>query len=275
MTLRIVSWNIGCRAAAWRVIDDDYSIDVALLQEAVPPTAATGFEITPSCDERWLTAGSDRAYRTAIAWRGHRINAVPRMLSCIGDPNLDAICVSRSGTLTVVDVPLEDGIVTLVSAYAFWERPRSSKKANWIFADASAHRLLSDISGILKTYRRHRVIVAGDFNILYGYGEHGNAYWKDRYDSVFTRFSALDLAFVGPQSPEGGRQADPWPPELPADSKNVPTFHSNRQSPATATRQLDFVFASRSIANRIRVRALNAVDDWGPSDHCRIEILVG
>jgi hypothetical protein len=275
MALRIVSWNICRRADAWRVIADDHSIDVALLQEANPPTIATGLEITPSCDEPWLTAGSDRAYRTAVAWRGDRIHGVPRALSCIGDPNRDAICVSRSGTLAAVDVPLDDGKITLVSAYAFWESPRTLKKANWIFADASAHRLISDISGFLDSYRRHRVIVAGDFNILHGYGDHGKAYWKQRYESVFSRFDALGLAFVGPQSPEGGRQAAPWPHELPEDSRNVPTFHSNRQTPATATRQLDFVFASRSIASRIHVRALNSVNEWGPSDHCRIEILAG
>jgi len=62
------------------------------------------------------------------------------------------------------------------------------------------------------------------------------------------------------------------PDELPKDSKNVPTYRSTRQTPATASRQLDFVFASESIAERVRVRARNEVVDWGPSDHCRIVI---
>ena len=76
-----------------------------------------------------------------------------------------------------------------------------------------------------------------------------------------------------PQAPYG-RQADPWPAELPPTSRNVPTYHSNCQTPATATRQLDFVFASKSMADAVRVRALNEVEHWGPSDHCRLEILV-
>jgi hypothetical protein len=79
------------------------------------------------------------------------------------------------------------------------------------------------------------------------------------------------LTFVGPQAPNG-RQADPWPEELPVDSKNVPTFHHSQATPATASRQLDFVFASQSIADKVKVRALNSVDEWGPSDHCRIQI---
>ncbi len=64
------------------------------------------------------------------------------------------------------------------------------------------------------------------------------------------------------------------PDELPKNSKNVPTYRTKQQTPATAARQLDFVFASESIAERVRVRAMNDVADWGPSDHCRVVIEV-
>ena len=116
------------------------------------------------------------------------------------------------------------------------------------------------------------MIVSGDLNILHGYGELGSKYWAERYQTVFDRMAAMGVPFIGPQVPEGGMQARPWPDELPIDSKNVPTFHTNRPTPETATRQLDFVFASESIKDRITVRALNHPDEWGPSDHCRIEI---
>ena len=85
---------------------------------------------------------------------------------------------------------------------------------------------------------------------------------------------AIGLNFVGPQAPTGGIQADPHPTELPQNSKNVPTFRNNKTSPETAFRQLDFVFASASLKNRINVRALNTNEDWGESDHCRILIEV-
>jgi endonuclease/exonuclease/phosphatase family metal-dependent hydrolase len=54
----------------------------------------------------------------------------------------------------------------------------------------------------------------------------------------------------------------------------VPTYHSSHQTPATARRQLDFVFVSCSLAERVRVTAANKPEDWGPSDHCRLEIEV-
>ena len=64
------------------------------------------------------------------------------------------------------------------------------------------------------------------------------------------------VAFIGPQAPNG-RQAEPWPDELPRASRNVPTYYTNRLTPATCTRQLDFVFASPALAQRTRVKALN------------------
>ena len=145
---------------------------------------------------------------------------------------------------------------------------------NWITSDASAHRIVSDLSeAFIGSERGHRIIAAGDLNILHGYGEYGNPFWKARYRTVFDRMEDLGVPFVGPQYPHG-RQANPWPAELPPDSKNVPTYHSKRQTPKTATRQLDFVFASRWLADSVSVRALNEIEEWGPSDHCRLEIEV-
>lgn len=81
----------------------------------------------------------------------------------------------------------------------------------------------------------------------------------------------LGLPFVGPQAPNG-RRAEPWPDELPIGN-NEPTYRSEKD-PATATRQLDFVFASKGMADSVRVRALNEPEQWDPSDHCRLEIKV-
>lgn len=79
------------------------------------------------------------------------------------------------------------------------------------------------------------------------------------------------LEFVGPQHPNG-RQADPWPDELPKDSRCVPTFHHSQQRPETATRQLDFVFAPKPFARKVHTRAMNEPAEWGPSDHCGVVI---
>lgn len=274
MALRVVSWNIKRLAEPWRLLAADDSIDVALLQEATPPPADIACELEPARDSecRWTMPGWTKSFRTAVARFSDRVTMRARRTADLAVARGDVLPVSRIGTLAVADVEHAGERITCVSAYAVWENgihdpPRDKPE---IFSDASAHRLISDLSPLLVS-RRHKMVIAGDFNILLGYGEHGDKYWGARYETVFARMKALGLHFVGPQAPNG-RQAEPWPEELPRESKNVPTFHNVRQSPATATRQLDFVFASETIADRVHVRALNGAEEWGPSDHCRVVI---
>ena len=62
--------------------------------------------------------------------------------------------------------------------------------------------------------------------------------------------------------------------KAPEDTRDVPTYHTNRQTPAQANRQLDYAFASGGFHETVTVRALNGVEEWGPSDHCRLLIEV-
>lgn len=161
---------------------------------------------------------------------------------------------------------------TAVSFCPEYEKPhRSTGKMSWNIVDASVHRVISDLSLLIGKQNGHRIIAAGDLTVTYGYGV--NEYWKRREALIFERMAAIGLPLVGPQYPHG-RQADPWPDELPEYSKNVPTYFHPTQTPETATRQLDYVFASERMADSVKVRALNRPEEWGPSDHCRIEIEV-
>ena len=67
------------------------------------------------------------------------------------------------------------------------------------------------------------------------------------------------------------------PPDVPADTRNVPTCVHKGQPPDEASRQLNYAFASRGFHEQVKVRALNRVAEWGSSDHCRllIEVAVG
>ena len=274
MSVTIVSWNIARRSQPWRVLDER-DADIALLQEASkpPPEVAQRIDVDPA---PWCTPGKDaiRPWRTAIARLSERVRVEWIETRSFEDATASALPVSRPGTLTAAHVCAADiEPFLVVSLYALWSRPHSSAGGHWIVSDASAHCVVSDLSALIGRESGHRILAAGDLNILHGQGEGGSNYWAARYGTVFTRMAALGLPFVGPQAPHG-RQADPWPDELPTDSRNVPTYHSSRQAPAPATRQLDFVFASRGLADSVRVRALNDPDQWGPSDHCRREIAV-
>lgn len=269
--LTLVSWNLAHGDAPWRELAAS-GADVALVQEAAAPPAGVSVEVD---GEPWVTAGAGmtRNWRTAIVRVSDRVRVSWRRPKAVADARSDDLHVSRPGTLAVADVEvLATGeSLTVVSMYSSWETPVKETGSQWIYADASAHRLISDISGLIGQQRGHRIIAAGDLNILYGYGEEGSPYWARRYASVFERMAAIGLDFVGPQLPNG-LQANPWPAELPPASKNVPTYRTRRGDPASATRQLDFVFASGELRDRVSVAALNSVEQWGSSDHCRVLI---
>ena len=251
--------------------------DLALLQEAAPPPSEVAdlLEVNPGPFEIAGGFQQPQHWRTAIVRLSDRIKVEWIESRRIADAGTSEFAVSIPGTLAAARLtPLEGDPLFVVSMYAQWRVPHDSAGGKWIAADGSAHRVISDLTeAFIGRQTGHRILAAGDLNILYGYGEYGSPYWAARYRTVFDRMEALGLPFAGPQHPNG-RQADPWPDELPRDSRNVPTYHTTRQKPETATRQLDFVFASRPLLDSMSVRALNEPDEWGPSDHCRVVIEV-
>ena len=271
MRMKIVCWNIAHRHAAWRsLLSSD--ADIALLQEAGPPPVDVEMQLdvdpAPFRDRQGHAVS-----RTAIVRLSDRVEvdwleAVPLPEARYGD-----FVVSQPGCISaaIVHLPVGEPVV-VVSICPEYEKPhRSTGRMSWNIVDASIHRVISDLSLLIGRQYGHRIIVAGDLTVAYGYGD--NEYWKKRNATVFDRMAALGLPLVGPQYPDG-RQADPWPDDLPSDSLNVPTYYNIGSSPSEASRQLDFVFASESIRDSVSARALNAPEEWGPSDHCRLEIEV-
>jgi exonuclease III len=271
--VRIVSWNVNGKDI-WQDLARD-EVDIALLQEATEPSHTDYQVFAGGLGGSWATTGWGYLRATAVAAPSGRFELKHYPTQTHETYELGGLIGSRSGSVSVCDV-LENGqvVLTVASIYAAWQSKVDDRK--FIFADASAHSILSDLSPLLTSADNHKLVVAGDLNILYGYGE-GDVkdpeYWARRYETVFTRAEVLGLNYVGPRHPNGRQPtSDRWPAEMPPDSLCVPTFHSNRGSPDTASRQLDHVFASAPLVDHITVRALNDPAEWGLSDHCRIEI---
>ena len=290
--IKIISWNIqgawdiNISDAAWRCLLES-DADIALLQEAcLPPDDVAErieFDRTLYIDESGnpiLNKYGDKISRTAIARLSEQVRVdylepVPLAEAQEGD-----FAVTHAGAISAAIVTPTGGEsikpFTVVSFCAEYEKPHcSTGKMSWKITDASLHRVISDLSLFIGRQRGHRVVAAGDLSVYRGYGEDKSGYWEGRYDTVFKRMEAIGLPMVGPQHCDGrqGRQADPWPEWLPEGSKNVPTIYPVGGGPKDAAHQLDFVFASSWI-KLVEVSALNELDEWGPSDHCRIEITV-
>ena len=158
--------------------------------------------------------------------------------------------------------------------YARWLDPHPIAEGEWIYPDASAHRIISDLSAFIGRYDRpdkHRILAAGDLNMSF----QSTNEFDHRAQTVLDRFQALGFEHLGPQYP-AGRRADPIPEHLDSESLDVPTYyHKPSNTPAGAYVQIDHVFASRGFHKEVQAKALNGAAEWGPSDHCRIHIDVG
>ena len=217
--------------------------------------------------------------------RGARIYRMSNRVDVIGFKNIPLgrrpgpaeFAVSAAGTVAAARIIPEIGLPFIaISLYARWEKPHPDTSTTWSgYADAMAHRAISDLSAFIghKDPATHRILVAGDFNLIHGATEQNPLALPERDRSAFARLQSLGFEFVGPQYPDG-RMASPTPGGLPAGAKNVPTYHTIRQQPDTAANQLDYVFASRGFHRNVRTHALNEPEQWGPSDHCRILIEV-
>ena len=281
--------------------------DVALLQEAAPPpddlVKLLDATLPPAEGAGPLDIGPRESWDSHVWnsdwWRGSGNALFDRwpMVVKMSDrvevewfkqvgptawPEQDEIAVSGIGTITAARVTPRDGSTEpfiVVSMYGRWigSHPGVKKGPGFEYgiADGSVHRIISDLSAFIghENPETHRILAAGDINIAYGHG-FGDPYWEARHRTVFDRMEAIRMEFMGPQLPNG-RQSETLATGEPADSRNVVTFYLPGKNPETASNnQLDFVFASRGFHESIKVRALNSIEDWGPSDHCRLEIEV-
>ena len=267
--------------------------DIALLQEVarVPGDVVDRVDVGPVVEQgAWDPRESDKDYsgrhwpkvaklsnRVKVEWFKPIIPIAPMSEDTIRISDIQTIAAARV-TPTAGEPPF-----IVVSMYAAWRRPHPITEQNDWYVDASAHRILSDLSTFVGNPDRepHPILAGGDLNIDYG-ADYG---WRERSDlrlsyarcrTVWDRMEALGFEYMGPWYPNG-RRADPVPAHAPSDTKNVPTFYSDNtkgSSPADAYNQLDHVFASRGFHEVIRTRALNGIDEWGPSDHCRLLIEV-
>ena len=274
--IKVVNWNIG---RTQRPLNEllDMDADIALLQEVHPggwkwlSTVKDGVAV--SSQEPW--APWEKGYydrwplvvklsnRVEVEWFKQTIPT-----RWVGR---DEIATSGIGTIAaaVVKSPTGKEPFVAVSMYARWFEPHPIVGGGWIYPDASAHRVISDLSAFVgfEYPSTPMILAAGDLNVSF----RSSHSFDERAQTILDRMESIGLDYLGPEYPNG-RKAHPVPGHLTEESKDVPTYHTSRRSPAEAGVQVDHVFASQRFRDQIRVRALNEVDEWGPSDHCRIWI---
>ena len=276
--IKVISWNIARMHQPWRELVE-MDADVALLQEVgtVPDDVRDRVELSPY--RPWLSHDPETGEPNYDRWpMVVRLSDRVRVewFRQIGPIGVEAqyphdVGVSGIGTLEVARVIPTSGAEPFLAAsmYARWFGPHPTADGDWIYSDASAHSIISDLSAFIGYYDardRPRILAAGDLNMSF----QSTDQFDHRAQTVLDRFKALGLEYLGPQYP-AGRRADPIPKHLNEESLDVPTYyHKPSNTPAGAYVQIDHVFASRGFHNDVRARALNEVTEWGSSDHCRV-----
>ena len=276
---KVVSWNIAKRRKTWKVLFE-IQADVALLQEvgSLPQDVPTEVEFDPSdLWSLWEKSAYDRWPTIVKLSNNVEVEWFKRVFANhLSSPN--EIEVSAVGTVAAAKIsPREGDPFIAIFAYARWIRPHPLAGSKWWVghSDASAHRIMSDLSAFIgnEDPSTHRILVSGDFNNIYGATDKNPLVLYERDRTVFERMDSLGLEFMGPQLPYG-RAPESTPFGLEDSTENVPTYYPPGFDSRTAQNQLDYVFASRGFHENISVKALNEIDDWGPSDHCRLLIQI-
>ena len=280
MSITLVCWNIAKRRKPWQELAAMDDVDVALLQETGKPPSdfeARGW-IGPVAhydshvwNSNWFEGRWNNLLERwpMVVQLSDRVNVQWfKQVSPISLVANDEIAVSGIGTIAAARiVPTADDMppVIAISAYARWLSPHPDTSTNFRvgYSDASAHRIISDLSAFIGTTdpSTHRIIVAGDFNLTNDDDAPDQDFMR-RERTIWDRLEALGLEYLGPRStPDGAGRV-----------MRTPTYRPVQQQPESAQWQLDHVFASRGFHEQVKVRALNSPEEWGTSDHCRIVI---
>ncbi len=279
--IKIVSWNIDNRMQPWCELvrmAQDGEADLALLQEAGGPPGDLVHLVEYDDAVFWNRQLYDR-WPLVVKLSDRIAVEHYRQVPPISELGMSDIGVSGIGTIAaarVIPYESEDEAFVAVSMYARWLKPHPSTDSPWKvgYSDASAHRVISDLSAFIghTNPSRHRILAAGDLNMFYG-ATGTRLSLPERERTVWDRMKSLGLEFLGPQVP-CGRPAPTAPDDVPCDTKNVPTYYKVGECPEKATNQLDYAFASHGFHERVSVRAMNEICEWGCSDHCRLIIEV-
>ena len=274
-----MSWNMNQQESAWSHLEElaaQNDVSVALLQEARRPgSPPRGWRVHPPADleELWRITvpryyrASDgdlketkRWFASAVVGSGDRTVA-PRVPVELHEAAEGTFAASHPGQFAVADMALAGGrSLTVVSLYGIWDRMLDSGD---VYAEATLHRAISDLTMIFQERCADHVLVAGDLNI-YSYAD--GTVWGDRYLTVFSRLAAYGLEAVGPFRPDGERRLERCPcPDAECRHVNTFLYRSDRRS---RPHQLDFVFATPALRDRLVAWWADSDPDWpAHSDH--------
>jgi hypothetical protein len=232
------------RKQGWKLLSD-LNLDVALVQEAVPPI---GVEAVT----RPGGIGPTRQWGSGVVSYAGSLIEINAVRSPFGKAELD-LCQTFPGSVAIAQRDDEQAIV-FVSVYGLLDAG---------YAITTMHRILSDLTPLLDSPLGRRVILGGDLNLTTQLPGKDRA----RHRNIFERFVTLGLVDLL------GVTSDRRPVLSGCPCADVPCRHvqTHRHSRSAIPWQEDYLFATESLADRLLTCApLSEPDPWHLSDHCPV-----
>jgi len=240
--------KVRTREAAWAFLADPLAVDVALLQECVPPKSASPSRVAYreiGGGRRWGSAvvslrddiPVEEVERVRTRWSSHEFSLQGHVPG--------SLMVARA------DVP-EVGPVTFVSLYSI---------VDVCYAQTTILRFIADLTPLFDSPAGERVILGGDFNLTTSVSPSLPA--LPRYEAIFGALESLGLQNVA----ETAQERSPPPEDCPcgvAECIHLKTFEKGLGP------QLDWLFATPELARRCRQLRAEWDRTRGLSDHAPI-----
>jgi hypothetical protein len=258
--MRIATWNIKQAVAPkkplehlWQWAEEQIDADVVVLTEAKVPKGG----VPPGWTAVWDANGIDQRRRWGTVIAGRDVELLPVTEVRVGGKT-HRLDVEWPAAVHVVDVMSGgDRWATLIGFYGV-TIDRNGKSCG--HGGDSVPLMMNQLDPLFESDRADRIVLAGDLNL-----------WPVHFGKFFAEFGLIDLI----EDTAEWRQ----PLERCANCNGRPEgcghlwTHKNGNSPNAAVQQIDFIFATEVLAERV-VDLWGGVADfedaWDVSDHAPV-----
>jgi hypothetical protein len=290
MILRIATWNMDHwkrmkadpsgqgQRNAWTYLQG-LGVDVALVQEAVPPpfTDPATWQVrshpAPDQPDAWYIHPRYRRWGSAAVLYNPALEFEPIATTPLGRDNYrQGLWISHPGTWAGIKPCLPGQELILISAYGLMDDFNSEIESG--YSTTTVNRLLSDLTPLIDSEAGKRMIIAGDLNIGTQYTDPSpeeRHRWGPMHRATLDRitdFGFVDCLAASIPAARGPLAACPCGPA--PDCRHIRTFRHDDKADSQPW-QNDLILASTALAaGLVSCTPLDHEEAWALSDHCPV-----